>query len=151
MADFLNGEAWAILAGHTISAQGCRQPHMYHKWRQKHFGKQNPNSPIIPNTLHEQRVEICIWMIAWMRGSSLGTNFSHACHHSYLEEAMAQQEGFRLHLLYFHDVHHSGLHTWEEALEDKFVVGYLEQWWRLLMRRKQKKKGEKFFSLYAIA
>ena len=144
MARFLDGVAWAILGGHTISAQGQRQPHMYHKWREKHLGNRRPNSPFSPNTLHIPGVEISIWMIAWMRGSSLGTKFSHACHHSYLEEAIAQREGFHLHLLSFHDVHHSGFHTWEEALADRFVVGYFEQWWRLLMRA-QEKRGRNFF------
>ena len=80
-----------------------------------------------------------------------GIIFSHACHHSYLEEAMVQQGDFHLHLLSFRKVHHSGLHTWEEALEDNFIAAYLEQRWRLLMRRPQEKKGEKFFSLYAVA
>ena len=123
----------------------------YHKWREKHHGNKNPNSPYSSNTLHIPGVETFIWMIAWIRGSSLGIYFFHTCHHSYLEEAIAQQGGFHLHLLSFHDVHHSGFHTWEEALEDRFVAGYLEQWWRLLMRMPQEKKGEKFCSLYAVA
>ena len=96
------------------------------------------------NTLLIPGVETFIWMIAWMRGSSLGIHFSHACDNSYLEEAIAQQEGFHLHLLFFPDEHHSGLHIWEEAWVEKFIGAYIEQCWRLLMRRPQEKKGEKF-------
>ena len=81
----------------------------------------------------------------------IGDIFSHAYHQSYLEEAISQQEGFHLHLLSFHDVYRFGLHTWEEALEGRIVVDYLEQWWRLLMGRPQEKKGEKFCSLYVVA
>ena len=89
MAKFLDGEAWAILGGHTISSQEWIQPHMYHKWREKHLQNQKPNSPFSSNTLHKPGVEIFIWMIAWMRGSSLWKKISHAFHHSYIEEAIA--------------------------------------------------------------
>ena len=55
----------------------------------------------------------------------MGAEISHAYHHSYLEEAMVQQGYFHLHLLSFEGVHHSGLHTWEGALEGRFIAAYL--------------------------
>ena len=85
-----------------------------------------------------------IWMIAWVRRSLIGNEIFHVYHHSYLEEAMGQQEGFHLHLPPFHDVSHLVMHLWEETLEGRFVADYLEQWWGILMRRPQEEKGRHF-------
>ena len=107
--------------------------------------------------MHEQGVEDFfdelprmahfIWMIAWIWESLIGNEIPYSCHHSYLEEAMGQQEGFHLHPPLSHDVHHLVLHTWEESLEGRFIVDYDELWWELLMRRPQEVEGRKFSPL----
>lgn len=94
MAELFDGGTWAILGGHVISAQGQRQPHVYHKWREKPFEWHNPSSPCSPNTLYKTRVDDSfdellriahfIWMIAWVRESLIHYVF----HHSYFVEAM---------------------------------------------------------------
>ena len=66
-------------------------------------------------------------------------------HHSYLEDAIGQQEGFHLHLPLSHDVHHLVFHTWEGPLEGKFIVDYVELWWELLMRRPQEEEWRNFY------
>ena len=154
MVDLFGGVTWAILRGHDISAQDQKQPHTYHKWREKQLGWENLISPYIPNTLHEPGVEDFfdelprmahfIWMIAWVSGSLIGNEISHVYHKSYLEEAMGQQECFHLHLPPFHDVSHLVMHLWEETLEGRFVADYLEQQWGIFMRRKKEGKGGNF-------
>ena len=59
-------------------------------------------------------------------------------------KSVRQQEGFHLHLPPFHDVSHLVMHLWEETLERRFVVDYLEQWKVLLMRKPQEEKGRNF-------
>ena len=124
-AYFFGGVAWAILGGHEISAQDQKQPHTYHKWRAKPLGWDDSISPCSPNTLHKLGVEgffdelprmaHFIWMIAWVWDSLIGDEIPYVYHHSYLEEAIGQQEGFHLHLPLSHDVGHLVLHTWEET------------------------------------
>ena len=82
MVDFLDGEAWAILGGHIISAQGQSQPHMYYRGREECIGMKQQNSPFSPITLHRTGGKISIWMIAWVSGSSVGLYFPHAYLHS---------------------------------------------------------------------
>ena len=83
-------------------------------------------------------------MIAWVWESLIGNEVPHVFHHSYLEEAIAQKEGFHLHLPLFHDVSHLGLHTWEEPLTGRFIVDYFEHWWGIYMRRPQGEEGRNF-------
>ena len=70
MADFFVGVTWAILGGHVISAQGKKQPHTYHKWREKQLGKRKPISPCSPTTLHKLGLKISLmsyleWLISF--------------------------------------------------------------------------------------
>ena len=105
----IGGVTWDILGDHNISAQDQQQPHTYHKWREKQHGWKNIISPYNPNTLHEPGVEDFfdelprmahfIWMITYIWEYLIGNEIPYACHHSYLEEAIGQQEGFHLHLL----------------------------------------------------
>ena len=92
-----------------------------------------------------------IWLIAWVWESLIGNEVPHVFHHSYLEEAIGQQEGCHLHLPPFHDVNHWVLHTWEEPLEGRFIVDYVEQWWRLFDEESTRGGGEEFFSSYTVA
>ena len=156
MAEIFDGVAWAILGGHIISAQGHKQLHTYHKWREKQMRNRKSISPCNPNTLYESGVEDLfeltrlahsIWMIAWVWKSLIGNNVPHVHHHSYLKEAIGQQGGFHLHLPPFYDVSHMILHAWEETLEERFVADHFEQWWRLLMRRPQEEEGRIFSPL----
>ena len=100
MAEIIDGLAWAILGDHIISAQGHKQLHTYHKWREKQMKKRKSISPCSSNTLYEPGVEDIfeltrlahfIWMIAWVWKSLIGNNSPHVHHHSYLEEAIEQQ------------------------------------------------------------
>ena len=95
MAYLFGGVAWATLGGHEISSQNQQQPHIYHKWREKPLGWEDPISPCSPNTLYEPGVEDLfddelprlahfIWMIAWVWESLIGNNIPHVFHHSYL-------------------------------------------------------------------
>ena len=100
MAELFDGVAWAILGGHVISAQGHKQPHTYHKWREKQMRKGKLISPCSPITLHKPGVDDCfdelprmahfIWMIAWVMESLIGNEIPHVGHHSYLEGAIGQ-------------------------------------------------------------
>ena len=55
----------------------------------------------------------------------MGAALSHAYHHSYLKEATFQQEGF--HYTFYLSMRSIifSLHTWERALEDRFIATYL--------------------------
>ena len=117
------------------------------------MGWEDPISPCSPNTLYKSGVEDLfelprldhfIWMIAWAWKSLIGNNIPHVYDHSYLEEAIGQQEGFHLHLQLSHDVHHLVLHTWEEPLEGRFITDYVEVWLKLLLRRPQEEGGRNF-------
>ena len=147
----LDGVTWAILGGHDISAQDHKQPHTYHKWREKQLGWKILISPYSPNTLHEPGVEDSfdelprmahfIWMIAWVWEFLIGNEIPYACHNSYPKEAIRQQGGFHLHLPPFHDVIHLVFHTPEAPLEGRFIADYFEQWWGLFMMRPQGEEG----------
>ena len=76
--------------------------------------------------------------------SLIGNNISHVNHHSYLKEAIGQQEGFHLHLPPFYDVSHMVLHAQEETLEDIFVADHVEKWWRLSDEEAKRRGGEDF-------
>ena len=105
------------------------------------------NLSMQPNTLHKPGVENFfdelpriahfIWMIACVWESLIQNEIPYVFHHSYLEEAIGQQDFFHLHLPLSHDVSHLVLHTWEEPLGGKFIADYFEQWWEILMRRPQ--------------
>ena len=99
---------------------------MYNRGREELIGMKQQNSPFSPITLQNRGQDFQL-DDSMDEGITSGIIFSHACHHSYLEEAMVQQGDFHLHLLSFRKVHHSGLHTWEETLEDSFIATYLEQ------------------------
>ena len=154
MDELFGGRTWSILEGHIISAQDQQQPHTYHKWIEKPLGWEDPISPCSPNTFYAPGVEDLfdelprmahfIWMIAWVWETLIGDEIPYFYHHSYLEEAMGQQEGFHSHLPLSHDVHHVVLHTWEKPLEDRFIADYVELCWELLMRRPQEEEGRNF-------
>ena len=136
MAALFDGGTWAIIGGHVISTQGQKQPHFYHKWREKPFGWKNPISPRNPKTLYKTgvydsfdelpRMAHFIWMIAWVRESLIGNEIPHFFHHSYFEEAMGQQAGFHSHLPPLIYVIYLFLHTWEETLEGSFIADYFD-------------------------
>ena len=54
-----------------------------------------------------------IWMIASVWETLIGRNFPHALHHSYLNEALEQQEDHNLHLPFSHNVHFLS-YTWRK-------------------------------------
>ena len=97
---------------------------------------ENLNSPCSPNTLHKPGVEDffdelprmahLIWMIDRVWKNLIAYEITYVYHYSYLEKAIGQHEGFHLHLPLFHDVNHLGLHTWEEPLEGRFIVDYVD-------------------------
>ena len=97
----------------------------------KHLGWENLISPCSPNTLHKSGVEDFfdelprmvhfIWMIAWVWESLIGNEVPHVFHHSYLEDAIGQQECFHLHLPPFHNVNHLVWHTWEEPWREDLL------------------------------
>ena len=66
-------------------------------------------------------------------------------HHSYLEEDIGKQEFFHLHLPLSHDVGHLVLHTWEEALEGRFIADNFEQWWGLFDEEAIRGRRENFY------
>ena len=98
MADLFCGVTWAILGGHEISAQDQKQPHTYHKWREKQLGWEYLISPCSPNTLHKLGVEDFfdelprmahfIWMIAWVWETLIRDEIPYFYKHFYLEEAI---------------------------------------------------------------
>ena len=91
-----------------------------------------------------------IWMIAWVGENLIGDEIPYVYHHSYIEEAIGEQEGFNLHLPLSHDVHHLILHAWEEPLECIFISDYVEMWYEILMRRPQQEEGRNFFPILQL-
>ena len=95
MAELFGEVTWAIIGIYVISAQDQKQPHTYHKWREKQLGWKNIISPCSPNTLHEpgvedsfdelHRMDHFIWMITWVWEFLIGNEIPYACHNSYLE------------------------------------------------------------------
>ena len=98
-----------------------------------------------PQHITEIRGEIFIWMIAWMRRSSLGDKFSHAYHHSYLKDSLAQQEG--IHYTFYISMVSTvdSMHTWERALEDSFIATYLSSGGTIDEEATREEGGEDFF------
>ena len=91
-----------------------------------------------------------IWMIAWRWEFHIGNEIPYSFHHSYLEEAFRQQEGFQIELPFSHDGSHlvyppkANFHIWEEPLGDRIIVENMKQWWGLLMRRPQEEEERNF-------
>ena len=136
MADFLDGVAWAIL----FQPKDRGSP-MDTSNGERIILRSTSTLSIQPQHIAETRGWDFHWMIAWMRGSSLGAALSHAYHHSYLKEATFQQEGF--HYTFYLSMRSIifNLHTWERALEGRFVADI----WAVVgpwMRRPQEKKEE---------
>ena len=74
----------------------------------------------------------------------MGAKFSHAYHHSYLKEAIAQQEGF--HYTFYLSMRSIvvSLHTWERALEDRFIAAYLSSGGTIDEEATREEGGENF-------
>lgn len=77
------------------------------------------------------------WMIAWRREYFFDDEVLHDCHHSYLEEAMCQQEGFHISLPFFQDES-----PWAYSPQANTFAENLKQRRRLWIRRPQ--EGGKF-------
>jgi len=131
MVELFDGAAWAILGGHIILAQGHKQHHTYHKWREKQFEWENINSPLSPNTLHRSRVEFLfdelprmahfIWMIAWVRESLIGNKTSHVFITPTLRRPLSNKEitTCTFHFLMMYTLLS---YTWRESLEERSIA-----------------------------
>ena len=84
-----------------------------------------------------------LWIIAWVWETLIGRNFPHALHHSYLNEAIEQQEDHHLHLPFSHDVHLLS-YTWRKSLEDRFIAYHFQPWWRLLKEEATRRRRGDF-------